>query len=144
MNRADRIRKLRALIADPATFEGERDNARAMLARLEATEPAREERGRAWEPWYEEPWYEGVPWARAYGPGRPVRDRMSDDPPPDPAEAWARGTAVPLWHVSRDGFEVEFKWYDPLSAQSFEEMVRAFRKAAGARDDDETGDSTWT
>lgn len=76
MNRADRIRKLRALIADPATFEGERDNARAMLARLEATEPVPPpaEHGRAWTASGWEPWYYAPP-ARSYGPGHPVRDR---------------------------------------------------------------------
>lgn len=39
MNRTERIRKLRAVIADPSTFPGERANARGMLDRL-LDEPA--------------------------------------------------------------------------------------------------------
>lgn len=60
MNREKRIRDLRALIADPATFEGERATAREMLARLDGSEPDPAEHGRTqtlggWEPWYYAP-----------------------------------------------------------------------------------------
>lgn len=44
---------------------------------------------------------------------------MSDEPPPGP------------WY-DLDGFEIEFSFDSPPSAQSFEEMLREFRKAAGA------------
>lgn len=126
MNREKRIRNLRAIIDDPAAFEGERDNARRMLERLAAA-PS-EERGRAFV-WTKESapgtpvdvefvWWDGrgpVPPMRPYGEPPDVRSRMSEDPPP---------------RTSFDGFEVEFSISDDARPR-FEEILRAFRRAAG-------------
>lgn len=140
MNREKRIRDLRALIADPATFEGERATAREMLARLEQTRRTPEPRieGRFERvtvngtPVDATFWWDGVghvPPMRAYGPAISVRDRMSDDPPPE-AEAWARSTAVPLWHVISGELDEDLIQL----ARTWAEALEKFRRAAGDAD----------
>lgn len=53
MNVERRRRQLLALINDPGTFEGERDNARRALERLDASAPPQDARAGGWgrSPW---------------------------------------------------------------------------------------------